>query len=111
MAKVKDREVPHSESYEEVTRLAYLVEGNKEKASRYDAEVKWADPEYRTEGELTDAVIKQYQTNLIPWEYAVDKLGYSPQDIEAMRKMRVRDALTMAGTDLSNLLREPETEE
>ena len=111
VAKVKDREVTHSESYEEVNRLAFLVEGDKAKAARYDAEVKWADPEYRTEGELTDAVIKQHQTGLIPWEYALDKLGYSPQDIEAMRKMRVRDALTVAGTDLSNLLREPETEE
>lgn len=111
VAKVKDRELPHSESYEEVNRLGFLVEGNIVKANRQDAEVKWADPEYRTEGELTDAVIKQYQAGLIPWEFALDKLGYSPQDIEAQRKMRVRDALTMAGSDLSNLLREPAPEE
>jgi hypothetical protein len=108
VAKVLDREVSHSESYEEITRLGYLVEGNKTKALAFDAQVKWADPEYRTEGELTDAVIKQVQANLIPWEFAVDRLGYSPQDIETMRKMRVSESLMDAGSDLAKLLEDPE---
>ena len=107
VAKVKDREVVHSDRYEEVTRLGYLVEGKREKALAWDAEIKWADPEYRTEGELTDAVIKQVQAGLIPWEMALDRLGYSPQAIESARKMRTREALM--NVDLTGLL-EPEPE-
>lgn len=93
VAKVRDREVSLGESYEEVFRLGYLVEGNEEKARAWDAEIKWKDPEYRTEGELTDAVIKQHQSGLIPWEYAVDRLGYSPQDIEKMRSQRMTEQM------------------
>lgn len=107
VAKVKDREAAHDDPYEEVFRLGYLVEGKPEKANAWDAEIKWKDPEYRTEGELTDAVIKQHQAGLIPWEYAVDRLGYSPQDIEKMRGQRVAESLLREGTDLSTLLTEP----
>lgn len=106
VAKVKDRQVPHSESYEEVTRLGFLIEGEKAKALVLDAEVKWKDPEYRTEGELTDAVIKQFQANLIPWEFAVDRLGYSPQDMEKMRKQRTSEMLLANGADLAKILTE-----
>jgi hypothetical protein len=106
VAKVRDREVPLGESYEETFRLGYLVEGNEAKARAWDAEIKWKDPEYRTEGELTDAVIKQHGAGLIPWEYAVDRLGYSPQDIEKMRGMRMQEAVISAASDISNLLEE-----
>lgn len=104
VAKVKDREASHDDPYEETFRLGYLVEGKREKAEAWDAEIKWRDPEYRTEGELTDAVIKQHQANLIPWEFAVDRLGYSPQDIEKMRGLRVSEALLREATDLNTLL-------
>lgn len=104
VAKVKDREVPHSESYEELFRLGFLVEGKKEKAAAWDAEIKWKDPEYRTEGELTDAVIKQHGAGLIPWEFAVDRLGYSPQDIEKMRRQRVSESVLQQGANLTDLL-------
>ena len=107
VAKVKDREVGLGESHEEVLRIGYLVEGKREKANAWDAEIKWKDPEYRTEGELTDAVIKQHQAGLIPWEYAVDRLGYSPQDIEKMRKQRLSESLLEQSADLSTLLTEP----
>lgn len=98
VAKVKDREVPVGEGYEEVDRLGHLVEGRTTKAKAYDAEVKWADPEYRTEGELTDAVIKQYQTGLITREYALERLGYSPQDIEAIGQQIASQILLNQGS-------------
>lgn len=107
VAKVLDREGSHSERYEETFRLGFLVEGNKEKANAWDAEIKWKDPEYRTEGELTDAVIKQFQAGLIPHDYALNRLGYSPQDIEKIRGMKLADALLTQGADLNALLTEP----
>ena len=112
VAKVKDRCVPVGEGYEEVHRLGHLVEGRKEKALAWDAEVKWGDPEYRTEGELTDAVVKQVQAKLIPWEFAVDRLGYSPQDIEKMRAMFASQALMDQGVNmLGDLLKDEPPED
>lgn len=107
VAKVKDREVGLGESHEETLRLGYLVEGHKDKALAMDAEIKWKDPEYRTEGELTDAVIKQYQAKLIPWEFAVDRLGYSPQDIQKMLGLKMSESLMEQSSDLATLLTEP----
>jgi hypothetical protein len=108
VAKVKDREVPLGESWEEVFRLGYLAEGKPEKARAWDAEIKWQDPEYRTEGELTDAVVKQHKSGLVPWEFAVERLGYSPQDIEKMRRMRAGEVLLSQGVDLRGLTEEGE---
>lgn len=48
-------------------------------------ETIWRNPEFRTEGELTDSVMKKYQGNLIPWEQAVEDLGYTATQINRMR--------------------------
>jgi hypothetical protein len=106
VAKVKDREGTHDDPYEETFRVGFLVEGKKDKALAWDAEIKWADPEYRTEGELTDAVIKQFQAGLITWDHALSKLQVSPQDIETMRASRASEALLSQGADLATLLTE-----
>lgn len=108
VAKVKDREVPQSEQLEKVIRYGHLIEGNVAKANAFACEIKWVDPEYRTEGERTDSVIKQLQAGVIPWEYAVDRLGYSPTDIDKMRKMRASETLLKEGANLASLLSEDE---
>lgn len=47
-------------------------------------QVIWKNPEYRTLGELTDAVIKQYGAGLITLEYAQGQLGIAPEAIAEM---------------------------
>lgn len=50
-------------------------------------ETVWRDPQYRTEGERTDAVIKRFQAKIIPWRQAVEDLGYSQTEIARMELM------------------------
>jgi hypothetical protein len=102
VAKVKERQVLFGERYEEVIRLAFTFSGDS-RGDVIDAEIRWADPEYRTEGELTDAVIKQYQAGLITWDTALGRLGYTPQEIERMRTERMRDTLIRGGANIVDL--------
>jgi hypothetical protein len=111
VAKVGERETHMGERYEEVYRLGFLVLGDKGRANAKSSEIRWADPEYRTEGERTDAVIKQYGAKLITWDKALERLGYTPQEIEDMRKQRASEVLLEQGANLNTLLSEaPEPE-
>jgi hypothetical protein len=89
--KVRRKHRPFGEGLEEAIRLARLFAG--EKDAPVDSEIVWADPETRTEAETTDATIKQFQAGLIPWEAAVQKLGYSQTEINRFRTQRAADAL------------------
>lgn len=50
----------------------------------------WRNPEFRTLGELTDAVVKQVQTGIIDLRLAREKIGYSATQI---RRLESREAL------------------
>ena len=56
-------------------------------------EVVWADPSTRTEAQTADAVTKLVQANILPTEAALARMGYSPQQVEVFRQMRLREAL------------------
>ena len=92
--KVERKQRPFGEGLEEAIRLARRFRG--EPDTPVDSEIVWADPQTRTEGEVTDAVIKQFTTGLIPWETALQKLGYSQTEITRMAGERARDALLQA---------------
>lgn len=55
--------------------------------------VLWASPETRTVGQQADAAAKLVGSKIIPVEQAQADLGYTPEQIEIMRGMRVREAL------------------
>lgn len=99
--KVRRRSLGFGEGLEETLRIARLFDG--EGQTPADSEIVWADPEVRSDAERTDAVIKQYQAGLIPWETAVRKLGYGETEIRRMDSERQQDALVGA-------LSTPETE-
>jgi len=80
--KVQDKQVTFGEGLEEVMRLARRFEGKPD--SPVDSEILWADPQIRTEAEITDATIKKYQAGLITWQQACIDQGYSPQTISRM---------------------------
>jgi hypothetical protein len=89
--KARRKQRPFGEGLEEALRLARRFAGAEE--SPPDSEIVWADPETRTEAETTDATIKQYSGGLIPWEAALEKLGYSQTQIQRFQAMRQSDAL------------------
>lgn len=89
--KARRKQRPFGEGLEEAIRLARRFAG--EQDAPVDSEIVWADPETSTEAETTDATIKQFQAGLIPWETAMQKLGYSQTEISRMRGMRAGDQL------------------
>jgi hypothetical protein len=63
VAKVMDRMQPFSDAWEEVIRLGWQVLDDP-RGKITDAEMLWKSPEFRTEGELTDAMIKRVASQL-----------------------------------------------
>lgn len=49
-------------------------------------ETIWANPEYRTEGELTDAVVKRKQAGIIGRRQSREDLGYSAAQIKRLEQ-------------------------
>jgi hypothetical protein len=82
--KVQRKHRPLGEGLEEALRLARLMQG--EGVSPPDSEIVWADPEIRTEAEITDAAIKRFAMGLTPWSQTMTDLGYSQTQIARMLK-------------------------
>jgi hypothetical protein len=89
--KVRRKMLTFGEGVEETLRIARLFAGQGDTPP--DSQIVWADPEVRSDAERTDAVIKQYQAGLIPWETAMEKLGYDGTEIRRMDSQRQGDAL------------------
>lgn len=94
VAKVRQRQLHFGEAWEEVMRLAFVADGERDKAAFVGAETMWADPESRTEGEHIDATLKKKALG-VPWQQLMEDVGYTPQQIERMRQMRFDDALEL----------------
>lgn len=86
VAKARRRMRVFGEAWEEVIRLAFLVEGNP-KSEAYNAETIWADPESRSEGEHIDALLKKKALN-VPELQLFEDAGYTPQQIERFPALR-----------------------
>lgn len=83
VAVTKQLRRPFGEALEEAMRLARRAAGS---GSTDDTrmETLWTNPEFRTEGELTDAVIKRLQAGLVSKRQAREDLGYSAEQIARM---------------------------
>lgn len=90
VAKVNEKQRIYGRSFAEIIRLRNIYSG---KASAKPVEVIWADPEFRTLAELSDAVIKQHQVGLLPVRSAREKLQYSPTEIDRMELLDDQEAL------------------
>jgi hypothetical protein len=89
--KVERKQRPFGEGLEEAMGIARRFAG--EPDAPVDSEVVWADAQTESEATITDAVIKQFSGGLIPWEAALEKLGYSQTQIARFSTMRLSDAL------------------
>lgn len=90
-SKVRDEHDHFGEPLEEAMRLARRAAGHPEDSP--DSEVVWANPEFRTRGELTDAVTKEVQMLGIPVEAAWEEIGRSPTQIRRYKAMQAGDQL------------------
>lgn len=89
VAKVMEKQVYLGRAFAEVVRLRDVLMGR----TPQPVEVIWADPEYRTMAELTDAVIKQVAANLIPPRVALEDLGRSPDEIERIERIKLAEGI------------------
>ncbi len=101
--KVESQEIHFGEGWEETMRVALLKAGQRAKAARTtDAETIWRDAETRNEAARTDSILKQYAAGLLPDDFALEQLGYSPQQIERIQTMRAMPADAAPPTPLAN---------
>lgn len=82
VAKVHQRFVPMGEGAEQSARLARKTAGLPDDGGQL--ETIWRNPEFRTEGEITDAAIKRRQTGLATLRQAREDVGYSQTQIARM---------------------------
>ena len=93
VSKTDDKKAAFGEGHEEAIRLAFRsINADDPRAGAIDAETIWADTESRSQAQLTDAVSKEVAMGL-PFEAALEKLGYSPQAIDRIMAQRETDAL------------------
>lgn len=87
VAKVRRKMVVAGEAWEEVLGLAFAVVGDSKRAAlASSSEIVWSDPESRSEAQHIDAVVKRKILN-IPDEQLWRDAGYSPTQIDEMKKM------------------------
>lgn len=92
VAKVNQRQVYFGESFEEIMRLHFAAVGDEERAGVVDTEVIWRNPESRTLGELTDALLK-LSTLGVPRKALWMEWGASPQKVAQWEAMLLAERM------------------
>ena len=101
-ARAEAKQAIFGRAWEQVARLIVGVRDAADPAE-VDVRVQWADPSTRSVAAEADAVVKLYSAGLLPADYALKRLGYTDDEITAIRAARRVEALDMAGTDLTAL--------
>ena len=98
ISKVRQRQQSLSDAAEEAMRLARRAAGlpNADDASM---ETIWRNPEFRTEGELTDSVVKKLQSGIASLRQAREDVGYTQTQIRRLEDddntAAIRDPLAL----------------
>jgi hypothetical protein len=100
VSKVLQRRRPFGEAFEEVVRLYLQAAGD---TRDLDAlEIIWHNPEFRTEGELVDALMKM-STLGVPQEALWERWGASQTEIAQWREQRDQAAQRVMAGDMAAL--------
>jgi hypothetical protein len=93
ISKVRRHMVTTGEAWEAVMRLALQVESPGDpRALATSAEVKWRDPESRSQAEQADAAVKL--ATILPWQAIAEKiLGATPQEVAQWEAQKASDQL------------------
>lgn len=78
---------PMGESVEDAMRAAFRLRGDAVRGQDRGAETIWRNPEYRTEGELVDALVK-LATLGVPLPALWEQYGFTPQQIRRFERMQ-----------------------
>ncbi len=86
-AKAEARQQVFGRTWEQVARLMVATRTGQD-PNTVDVSVTWADPATRSMAQEADAVVKLHASGLLPASYALKKLGYADDEIEAIREAR-----------------------
>jgi hypothetical protein len=86
-AKAKRDQRDWGEPWEEIERLGFRAMGDAKRAAYEEAETIWKDPEYRSEAEHVDALLKLKALG-VPDEQLWSDAGYTPQQIKRFVALR-----------------------
>jgi hypothetical protein len=100
VSKVLQRRRPFGEAFEEVVRLYLHAAGDTRDLAAL--EVIWHNPEFRTEGELVDALVKM-STLGVPHEALWERWGASQTEIALWREQRDAAAARVMAGDMAAL--------
>lgn len=106
VAKVRERMLHFGEAWERVIRLCFAVKRDKRKDA-FEMETRWRDPEYRTEAQHVDALLKLKQLD-VPLEFLWHEAGFSGTQIADFREMRKQDAKAQA--EIQKLMPQPQVQ-
>lgn len=108
VSKVRQRQRTAGEGFEDIARLARRAAGlgGEDEAM----ETKWRNPEFRTEGEMTDALVKM-STLGVPQEALWERWGASQQEIQRWKAQRMEQIQLDPIGQLSRLSEQQETGE
>ena len=101
-ARAEARQQQFGRSWEDVARLIVAVRDGADPLA-VDVRVKWADASTRSVAQEADAVTKLFAAGLIPASYALQRLGYTDDQVAEIRTARRAEALDTAGINLAAL--------
>lgn len=98
-AKAQSRMATFGRSWEQVARLVVAADTGVN-PSAVDVAVQWADPGTRSIAQEADGVVKLHAAGILPTTFALAKLGYTDDEIAAIRAARRAEAIDTAGLQL-----------
>lgn len=96
-ARAETRQAQFGRSWEWVARLMVAVRTGRS-VDQVTAHVQWADAATRSVAQEADAVVKLVQAGILPPSYALERLGYTADEIARIREARRREAFDSAVT-------------
>lgn len=102
-ARAAARQSQFGRAWEDVARLMVAVRNGAD-PYRVDVRVDWADTTTRSVAQEADAAVKLYSAGLLPVSTTLARLGYTEDEIAAIRKARRAESLDNVGADLAGLL-------
>lgn len=102
-ARVEQRQHTFGRAWEKVMGLAHAIRSNTDPEAA-NVNIVWADPATRSIAQEADATVKLYQAGLLPVSTALERLGYTEDQISQIRTARRTEALDSAGTNLQAVL-------
>jgi hypothetical protein len=104
--KSERKQTSFGSSWESVNRLVLRFRDGEWSPDARRMETLWRDAGTPTQAQVTDAIVKEYQSGLTDWETAQENLGRSPETIARMKKRRDADQSAALGFGVQAALEE-----